>query len=289
MISNIKYSNDIYYNKNMNTIAKVISTIINNTILNFFSLLDLNNEKIEPYNKIEPDNINCKNSSITLRVFECVLCNSKKHSITKCSKYRELKKNLEKKNYLKFNSNELNESEECGFCASGIIPYVCVGNIVYLLVLEESRNKIPGLNFIGGKRECVLSDDTNEIRPETSYETALNELKEELGEILTKKSMDMIIKQITKCKIPNFVFWSGDSKMCLYGIKFPNNFLFSLTLNDVDKSNTEAQGFKWIRYNGLGYMEKQNSNIYELHKYSKSMLNSMKKLSSDNNLNNLFV
>ncbi len=135
----------------------------------------------------------------------------------------------------------------------------------------------------------MLSNDTNETRPETSYETALNELMEELGEILTKRSMNIIKYQINKCETPKFVFWSGDSKMCLYGIKFPKKFLFSLTLNDVDKLNTEAQGFKWIRFNGLGYNEKENSNTCKLHKYSKSMLNSMKMLSSNKNLNNLFV
>lgn len=279
----------------MEEISNMIEDIINNTIINLMSLslINLNEYDKKDHNDLDNNNIIPSNEIIKTRVFECVLCNSKTHSITKCFKYRELKKNLEKKSYIKFNTRELNANDEIGFCASGIIPYICVGNKVYLLVLIETRNKKPGLNFIGGKRECVktnnINDINNSIRPETSYETALNELKEELGEILTIESVDLITEQITKCEIPNFVFWSGDSKMCLYGIKLQSDLLFSLTLNDNDKSNTEAQGFKWIGYNGLGYMEKKKSNTYKLHGYSKSILANMKKLSSNNDLNNLFI
>ena len=279
----------------MKEISNMIEDIINNTIINLMSLslINLNEYDKKDHNDLDNNNIIPSNEIIKTRVFECVLCNSKTHSITKCFKYRELKKNLEKKSYIKFNTRELNANDEIGFCASGIIPYICVGNKVYLLVLIETRNKKPGLNFIGGKRECVKTNDINDInnsiRPETSYETALNELKEELGEILTIESVDLITEQITKCEIPNFVFWSGDSKMCLYGIKLQSDLLFSLTLNDNDKSNTEAQGFKWIGYNGLGYMEKKKSNTYKLHGYSKSILANMKKLSSNNDLNNLFI
>ena len=277
----------------MEEISNMIDDIINNTIVNLVSLINLNEYDKKDHNDLDNNNIIPSNEIIKTRVFECVLCNSKTHSITKCYKYRELKKNLEKKSYIKFNTRELNANDEIGFCASGIIPYIRVENKVYLLLLIETRNKKPGLNFIGGKRECVktnyINDINNSIRPETSYETALNELKEELGEILTIESVDLITEQITKCEIPNFVFWSGDSKMCLYGIKLQSDLLFSLTLNDNDKSNTEAQGFKWIGYNGLGYMEKKKSNTYKLHGYSKSILANMKKLSSNNDLNNLFI
>lgn len=284
----------------MEEISNMIEDIINNTIINLMSLSLINLNECDKKDHIDLDNNNImpSNKIIKTRVFECVLCNSKTHSITKCYKYRELKKNLEKKSYIKFNTRELNANDEIGFCASGIIPYICMGNKVYLLVLIETRNKKPGLNFIGGKRECVKTNDINnsirsetssETSFETSYETALNELKEELGEILTIESTDIITDQITKCEIPNFVFWSGVSKMCLYGIKLPSNLLFSLTLNNNNKSNTEAQGFKWIGYNGLGYMEKKKLNIYKFHKYSKSMLDIMKKLSSNNDLNNLFI
>lgn len=277
----------------MEEISNMIDDIINNTIVNLMSLINLNEYDKKDHNDLDNNNIIPSNEIIKTRVFECVLCNSKTHSITKCYKYRELKKNLEKKSYIKFNTRELNANDEIGFCASGIIPYIRVENKVYLLLLIETRNKKPGLNFIGGKRECVktnyINDINNSIRPETSYETALNELKEELGEILTIESVDLITEQITKCEIPNFVFWSGDSKMCLYGIKLQSDLLFSLTLNDNDKSNTEAQGFKWIGYNGLGYMEKKKSNTYKLHGYSKSILANMKKLSSNNDLNNLFI
>ena len=277
----------------MEEISNMIDDIINNTIVNLVSLINLNEYDKKDHNDLDNNNIIPSNEIIKTRVFECVLCNSKTHSITKCYKYRELKKNLEKKSYIKFNTRELNANDEIGFCASGIIPYIRMENKVYLLVLIETRNKKPGLNFIGGKRECVktnyINDINNSIRPETSYETALNELKEELGEILTIESVDLITEQITKCEIPNFVFWSGDSKMCLYGIKLQSDLLFSLTLNDNDKSNTEAQGFKWIGYNGLGYMEKKKSNTYKLHGYSKSILANMKKLSSNNDLNNLFI
>lgn len=277
----------------MEEISNMIDDIINNTITNLVSLINLNECDKKENNDLDNNNIIPSNEIIKTRIFECVLCNSKTHSITKCFKYRELKKNLEKKSYIKFNTRELNANDEIGFCASGIIPYIHVENKVYLLVLIETRDKKPGLNFIGGKRECVKTNNTNDssvsTRPETSYETAFNEFKEELGEILTIESVDLITDQITKCEIPNFVFWSGDSKMCLYGIKLPNDLLFSLSLNDNDKSNTEAQGFKWIGYNGLGYMEKKKSNTYKFHKYSKSMLVGMKNLSSNNDLNNLFI
>lgn len=268
-----------------------ISKIVDDIISVLISFIDLNEcrEKVHKdfIDNLDNNIIMQSNNIIKTRVFKCALCNSKTHSITKCFKYRELKKNLEKENYIKFNTRELNFNEEQGFCASGIIPYIFVENNVYLLALIETRKKKVGLNFIGGKRECIQTNGA--IRPETSYETAFNELKEELGEILTKESTDIITDQITKCEVPNFAFWAEDLKMGLYGIKLPSDLLFSLNLNNDDKSNTEAQGFKWIKFNGLGYMENKKLNKYKLHAYSKSVLVNMRKISHNNDLHNLFV
>lgn len=240
----------------------------------------------------EINELESNNQIIKIRVFECAICNSKTHSITKCSKYCELKNNLKKKNYLIFNTDRLNDNEEQGFCASGIIPYIYIENKIYLLVLIEKRKNKNGLNFIGGKRECILFNNT--ILPETSYETGLNELEEELGEILTKESVDMITEQIKKCKIPNFVFWSGDSKMCLYGIKLPSEFLSLLSLNNKDKTNTEAQGFKWIELNKCQYIENnyiknEDSKIINFHYYSKNIIRGMKKIAKNKKLINIFI
>lgn len=249
--------------------------------------MELNMEEIS--DKVSPLELN-DNNNIKYRVFECELCKSKKHSITKCSKYKELKKELNKNNYILLNSDKMYNNEENGFCASGIIPYVIIKNKVFLLVLIETRYKKTGLNFIGGKRECIKLN--NIIRPETSYETAITELEEELGEIMTNESTDMIVKEIKKYNTPNFVFWSGESKMSLYGIKLPSYFISKLKLNNMDKTNTEAEGFKWIGYNGIGYMENKNNlltNSYKLHSYSKNILNNMRKLCLNKDLNNLFM
>jgi 8-oxo-dGTP pyrophosphatase MutT (NUDIX family) len=235
-----------------------------------------------------------KSTNKKRRVFECGLCQSKIHGITKCTKYRELKNKLTDKDYLLFKSNKLKYNEENGFCASGIIPYICVEGKVYLLVLVEKRYKKIGLNFIGGKRECVEMDN-DVIVGETSYQTALNEFEEELGEILTTDSMNNMIKHLNKCKKPKFVFWSGGSKMCIYGIKFPEHFLNSLELNNLDKTNTEAEGFKWIEPNikwncDYKYVDNgQESNVnISLHSYSKCMLSGIKKLAKNKNLYTLF-
>lgn len=294
----------------MENIKKVIKKIINDTILSMFMTNDISiNTKLTNIDKLnelgefdefdEFDNLSIGNGTNNInnidntnpnnelaRVFECGLCNSKSHSITKCFKYRELKKNLTNSNYINLNANKLNSNEENGFCASGIIPYVKIENKVYLLVLVEKRQNKIGLNFIGGKRECIKENGI--IRGETSWETAKNELSEELGEILRNETAQLIIEQITKCSVPNFVFWSGQSKMSLYGIKLPNNFLFSLILNDRDKTKTEAQGYKWVAYNGKEY-NKKNPPHCKFHPYSKSILNDMKKLISNNDLNNLFI
>lgn len=260
-----------------------IMNLINDTIINKLCIIDETNE--DKTKKIIEEQV-MDNPVIKSRMFECVLCNSKAHSITKCVLYKNLKANLEKRNYVKYRTNKLNDNDELGFCASGIIPYVLYENKVYLLVLVEKRNNQLGLNFIGGKRECVKCVKEEIItRPETSYETAVNEFNEELGEILDSYSLNIMSTHLAKCKTPKFVFWFGDSKMCLYGIKFPSYILTQLVLNTEDKTKTEAQGFEWIVLDDGEY--KENNEQIKMHGYSKSILRAMKKISK--NLNNLFI
>lgn len=216
----------------------------------------------------------------TKRVFECCLCN-KNHSITKCEKYYEIKKDISKNNYILTKTNKIKKNDEKGFCASGIIPYVKIKNKIYMLVLIEKRDNSTALNFIGGKRECVKINNIK-IIPETSFETAIHEFEEELSEILTKNTFKDINDTINKNITPTFVFWSSECKMSIYGIKISKKFLNYLKLNNEKKF--KIQGYKWIKHDGNKCI---NIN-YPFHNYSKNILNDMKKISYKKNLNNLF-
>ncbi len=165
-----------------------------------------------------------------------------------------------------------------------------------MLVLDEIRYGIRGLNFIGGKRECVKQD--NITRPETSYETGLTELDEELGEILLPECKTELINHIKKVVLPKFCFWTGKSKMCLYGIKVPNYFISKLVLNNSDKTKCEAQGFQWIQLDDYITINTKNfesnkmnfkSDKINFHSYAKNILLDIIKLSPKNNIFNLFV
>lgn len=251
-----------------------------------------NNNIQNSFKKMNFNNKNNINKDIKIRSFDCGLCYSTEHGTCKCPRYYYFKKDLSKYSYYNFDVTRLKEKDERGFCASGIIPYVCVRTKVYMLVLVESRQTI-GLNFIGGKRECLKFN--NKTRPETSYETAINELEEELTEILTPETKSEIVNQITKTK-PKFCFWASGSKMSLYGVKIPEKFLNQLILNDMDKTKTEAMGFMWIEFDGREYSPNKLFSIgktkiceYNLHSYTKNILDDMKMLSKNNNLYNLFL
>lgn len=296
------------------TIIPTISDLVN--LPNPTNLIneDVKSESIEKLfdnlnlNKIKDKDIesNVSDQNISnnkTRSFECCYCvnlsGSKSgsesicktfvpHGLTKCSKYIHLKSKISKTNYLLIKKYELRKSEEAGFCASGIIPYTYNKGKIYLLVLDEMRYGIRGLNFIGGKRECVKKGKFT--RPETSFETALTELDEELGEILLPECKEEFVNFIKKVKIPKFCFWTGKSKMSLYGIKVPNLFMSKLILNNFDKNNCEAQGFKWIKlddYIGPD-SNKEIPGKINFHSYTKDMLFDMKKLCKENDIYTLF-
>jgi hypothetical protein len=197
------------------------------------------------------------------RFFGCYYCDND-HCVRKCNHFKKLKDNVSFGNYI--SDDKLKSYDEAGFCAAGIIPYfVDKNNNKWVLMLIETRateyNKtrdyIPGLNFIAGGRECVKNTSTNVIVVEQSYETALNEFKEELSEILTEDSFKLLQQEIIGSS-PTFVSWTGKIKMALYGVEIKTDLRESLVLDHNSESkNTEAQNFRWIN------LSEYNKYVYE--------------------------
>ena len=151
--------------------------------------------------------MNDQNNFCKKRYFKCCLCQSNKlsksvnHSLRQCNKFKLFKHNISQDNYFLHNVTALKESDEKGFCASGIIPYCIKNGEIYIMLLIEKRNSIIGLNFIAGGRECIEfinldKNGKNSIYPETSFETALNETDEELGDILISESLELIMSEL---------------------------------------------------------------------------------------------
>jgi len=187
------------------------------------------------------------------RCFTCCLCeNGSTHNLRKCPNYMKCKNDINKYNYIDI---ELKSKDKAGFCAGGIIPF-CTDEFgeKYMLMIVENRadgytnasKDIPGLNFIAGGRECITDKVTNITVPETPYQTAINEFKEELGEILTSDSFELIKSEVEN-KEPSFIFWSGQSKMVLFGVNVSYHLYNNLILDDNSKKTTEAENFKWIK------------------------------------------
>ena len=192
---------------------------------------------------------NTTNSNIIKRVFTCCLCNNPtSHNLRQCNEFKKNKENITKKNYFLHNTISIKANDEIGFCASGIIPYCIVDNNIYILLLIETRGNMNGLNFIAGGRESIEVFDNNKknIRQETSYETALNECKEELEEILLPSSLENIMNEI-KTKTPTACFWSYISKMVLYTVQVNNSLLHGLEFNSNKSNTSEADNFIWIK------------------------------------------
>jgi hypothetical protein len=223
-------------------------------------------------------------SKICERFFDCCFCNQN-HSMRKCYNFQHIKDGITKSNY--FDKTKLKPSDEAGFCAAGIIPYyVDSDNNKWVLMLIENRsteyNKtgdhIPGLNFVAGGRECIKNTSTNNIVPETSYQTALGEFEEELSEILTENSFKLIKQEIVGSS-PTFVYWSGVIKMALYGVEIKTDLRTSLVLDPNSKSKqTEAQNFEWISLSEYDkYVYKSNSGPIteaglKFHKFTKNLV-----------------
>lgn len=201
-----------------------------------------------------------------VRIFDCPLCkpNSKipSHSLRKCRKFFEYKKNLSKIPYIIKSSTKLNPSEERGFCAGGIVPYTInpEDNSIKILGLVESRDGLAKFNFIGGGREGI-KHGSNRSRPELSWETAYAEFGEELGELLTEESFNAINQLVSQ---PNNLsaFWSPKSKMALYSIYIGTHPIKLKLKEDLDISKCEAQSFQWIDLNGWD----GNPNIHDFCK-----------------------
>ena len=239
--------------------------------------IDQNKLSNELYNALF---ISEKNIKEQKRSFNCCLCeqqnelditnsttnvdsNTKQqipsHGLRQCEQFKQFKQNISRENYYQYNTNELRPNDELGFCASGVIPFTRKDDEIYILLLIEKRNGKSGLNFIAGGRECICemynighannnNHKNNNSRPESSYETALNECEEELGEILLKQSLNLIMHDIKENK-PHSVFWSGKSKIALYTIEVDDWLLEadSLVFNKNKSEQSEADGFIWLK------------------------------------------
>jgi hypothetical protein len=180
------------------------------------------------------------------RCFTCCLCNSKQHGTRACIKFDNFRKNITNETYF---ANELHPSDIDGFCSAGIIPY-CIdpcGEKFVLMLVETRQNKI-GLNFIAGGREGLNDPLTKTTYIEPPYVTAINEFKEELGEILEPKSYESIKSAVINTE-PSFVFWSSNpAKMALFAVKVSYDLCNKLVLVDnISTKKTEAQDFRWIK------------------------------------------
>jgi 8-oxo-dGTP pyrophosphatase MutT (NUDIX family) len=209
-----------------------------------------------------------------VRCFTCCLCKDSSHVLRKCPNFYDKKNSINRYNYI---DNELKSNDKDGFCAGGIIPYYIdpEGNKWILMLIErrsseyysDGQEKI-GLNFIAGGREGITDPETNITIPENPYQTAINEFKEELGEILTPSSYQLIKTEV-EISEPTFIFWSGQSKMALFGVNVSYDLFDKLKLVDnISEKNTEAEDFKWIKVSEYGkYIYKKNTNLTKKHIY----------------------
>jgi len=222
------------------------------------------------------------------RCFEyCVICKLHNHKSISCFKYKNFKNKLTNNNYVLYNTLKLSQCDENGFCASGIIPYTKVNNKIYLLMLKEVRQNKPGINFIAGKRENIYINYNN-VRFETSYETALNEFEEELSALVTNKSLNELIKEI-KNTSPNSCFWSYQSKMSLYSIEISNKFLNKLKIKKSINKNAEPFDIIWINTsNYKKYIGSQSINSICFHEFTINIINQIKSLHPLETINYLF-
>lgn len=135
----------------------------------------------------------------------CPFCTVKINPV-KCKCYAKIKSAVTKTSYF---SNELMANDLTGFCSAAVFLYSPLkdGSIDFILI-KETRNDVIGFNMPGGKRESVYDDEDDDIRYETSFETAVREFNEEIDDEYTLKSF-----QNSRFEQ---VYWSPVSKASVY-------------------------------------------------------------------------
>jgi hypothetical protein len=193
-----------------------------------------------------------------MRIFDCPLCknkNNNKHVLRKCFNFYKFKNLLTQHNYY---SDKLFSNDELGFCSVGIILYYYDNNKIYLLMLKEMRKGFLKLNFIGGGREGYYNKRTNKYYMETSKQTIINELTEELSEIYSMESIkfirEYIIRKLFHKKYK--LLWIGNNKMVYYIIQIP----IHLKLLNNDKAC-------WVELDDL-----YNNKFNDVHNYTKEVV-----------------
>lgn len=205
----------------------------------------------------------------------CPFCGTKEHTIKKCKHFflmkRRVKSSYTKKGYI--NSSYIDEREELGYCAAGVLPYFYYENKIYLMVVKEVRDGVEKINFIGGKKESVYDYDS--IRPEYSIETAYNEFFEETETFDLTSHFNINQKEL----LPSSVLWHSKNKYVLYSVKFDLiNFVDEIP-NSVE---SPIKSIVFITLDDVKSMLKKD----RFHSFTIEIINDLMKL--ENNLEDFF-
>lgn len=193
--------------------------------------------------------------------FKC----ARTHPLRRCYMFSQFKQLCSVMPYV---GNHLLSEDAAGFCAAGVIPYCRVGKRIALFMLTEVRHGSTALNFAGGGRETMLVSH-REKRPETHFETASNEFREEVGDLVGEDHplIDHVTNFIHNDK-PT-VFWSGVSKYVGVSVPVPKELMFAVTLQECIPKTAEAVDFKIVYLDELA-SHKFHGFIYPMIQYMKS-------------------
>ena len=171
---------------------------------------------------------------------KCPFC-SKEHNLRSCNLFNKIKIKCTKTYYI---GKHLHINDENGFCAAGIVPYIKVKNDeTMVLVVEQKRKDLIGLNFIGGRREAIKIN--GKIYAELPQQTAIREFKEEI----TPFASPRLIEAVTKSYFST-VFWSGLTKYVLYPVRLDITYLQDINSKILDGEIISA---KWVLLNKENY------------------------------------
>jgi 8-oxo-dGTP pyrophosphatase MutT (NUDIX family) len=196
----------------------------------------------------------------------CAFCksNSSLRKCKRCNEFNKRKNELSPTSYIK---SSLDPTEEAGFCAGGIIPYCIDSNdCKHFLLLREKRGKKYALNFAAGGRESTIElDNSSQLVPETSEETAKAEFIEEVGKLIGNESE--FIKEVYHAKLTK-VYWDSTSKCAIFPVKV-NFDLLGLTMQD-NPDLSEANNFVIVTNETLS--------LHAQHRFIKSIFKSIREL-----------
>lgn len=183
------------------------------------------------------------------QIISCGYCQQIGHRLSFCPQFESIKNAASQKSYV---AQTIQPSEEQGFCAAGLVPYVNYEGDIKVLMIQETRRGQIKYNFMGGKRDYKV---------ETPLQTAIREFYEE-----TKlSSKDVVLNQQDIMK--QVKGWNAKGKY----------ILFRIPITDIATIQTLSQ-IKHCTWISLYYLT--DSNL--CHNHTLEMIDEFKLFESSN-------